>query len=145
MKRLLMGIVVLGLLAPIEAAAADRGRGHDQEAGLHHASRWASKPLNLPHVQVRKVWRQGQQVPMFYIVPQFFIADPRAYMLPPPAVGHRWINLDGDAYLVQVANGTVEDLVVVGPTDDAGLSPMPVLTAEGESPVALSAVRSAQR
>ena len=137
MKRLLLGIAVLGLLAPADASAADHGRRQDQRAG--------SKPLNLPHVQRRKVWRQGEQVPLFYIVPHFFIADPRAYMLALPASGHRWINLDGDAYLVEVANGTVEDLVVVGPTDEDTQSPGALIAAEGESPVALSALRSAQR
>ena len=137
MKRLLMGIALVGLLAPTDASAADRGRGHGMGFGR--------RPVTLPHVEKRKLWRQGERVPMFYIVPQFFIAEPRAYMLPPPASGHRWINLDGDAYLVEVASGTVEDLVVVGPTDDASQSPLPVLAAEAESPVAFSAVRSAQR
>jgi Ni/Co efflux regulator RcnB len=122
MNRLLMGIAVLGLLMPTDASAAsDHGRGHPGFAG---------KSRVLPHVQVRKVWRQGERVPLFYIVPQFLIAEPRAYMLPPPTVGHRWINLDGDAYLVQVANGTVEDLVVVGPTDDDNHAPLPILTAQ---------------
>ena len=146
MKRLLMGIAVLGLLvAPLDASAApDHGRGHDPAGGRDH--RWVtSKPVRLPHVQVRKIWRQGDRVPMFYIVPEFIIAEPRAYMLAAPTEGHRWINLDGDAYLVQVATGTVEDLVVVGPTDEENRVPLPALTAEGQSQVVLSAVRSAQR
>jgi len=131
MKRLLMGIAVLSLLvAPLDASAApEHGRTHDQAAGRNQV-RFASKPLKLPHVQVRKVWRQGEHVPMFYIVPEFFIAEPRAYMLAAPAVGHRWINLDGDAYLVEVADGTVEDLVVVGPTDNDSYAPLPILTAQ---------------
>jgi len=131
MKRLLMGIVVIGLLAPIEASAAPgHDRGHDQWAGPDGRRASASKPLRLPPVHLRKLWRQGEQIPASYITPEYFIAEPGAILLPPPAPGHRWINIDGDGYLIDVASGTVEDLVVVGPTDDVSRSPQPVVTAQ---------------
>jgi Ni/Co efflux regulator RcnB len=127
MKRLLTGIAVLGLFAPIDASAAPgHGRGHEW-AGPNGPPSLAGKPSNLPPVHARKVWREGERIPMFYVAPQYYIAEPSAYLLAAPPAGHRWINVDGDAYLVQVASGVVLDLVVVGPMEDARPSPLPVI------------------
>jgi Ni/Co efflux regulator RcnB len=143
-KRLLLGIAVIGLFAPIDASAADRGRGDDQRPGAGHVAGLYAKPHALPFVQARKLWRQGERIPMDYLAAQYSIAEPEAPLLPKPAPGLRWINVDGDGYLVHIADGTVEDLVVVGPTDEASRSVPPIIAAEHEPPL-VAAVRSAQR
>jgi Ni/Co efflux regulator RcnB len=57
------------------------------------------------------MWRKGERLPGAYIVPQNFIPEPRVYNLPPPPRGYRWVDVDGDAYLVETTNGMIADVV----------------------------------
>ena len=144
MQRLLTAIAVLGLLAPIAASAApgherghERGHDHDQDRDQDRdndhdgRSGWAGRH-DLPPGQARKLWRRGERVPMFYVAPQYYIAEPRAYRLAGPPPGHRWIIVDGDAYLIQVASGMVAEVVTGLRRDDNFRAPPPVIVVERE-------------
>src|SRR5690348_15186149 len=130
MRSLLTGLAVLWLLVPT-AASADPGhrRGHDDWDGPPGL---AGKPYGLPPGQAKKLWRRGERVPMFYIAPQYYIGEPRAYRLAAAPPGHRWIIVDGDAYLVQVASGVVAEVVAGLRHDDANYGPPPVVVADRE-------------
>src|ERR1051326_8262338 len=66
------------------------------------------------------------------VAPQYFIGEPRAYHLAVPPSGHRWIIVDGDAYLVHVASGMVAEVVTGVVYDNAGYGPPPVVVGERE-------------
>jgi len=50
-------------------------------------------------------------MPSSYIAPQFFVVEPRVYHLAPPPPEHRWVVVEGDAYLVQVRSGLVAEVI----------------------------------
>jgi hypothetical protein len=104
MKRVLTAIAVLCVLtAPATSVA--RGKGPDMPPGL------AGKPHGLPPGQAKKMWKKGQRIPSTYIVPQYFVPEPRVYHLAPPPPGYRWVVVDGDAYLVQTTNGLIAEVI----------------------------------
>ena len=132
MKRLLTAIAVLGLFAPIDASAAPgHGRGHDRGEDHDGPPGLAGKPHGMPPGQAKKAWRRGERIPMVYIAPQYYV-EPRAYRLAAPPPGHRWIVVDGDAYLVQIASGLVADLVVISAANEGNFAPPPVAEDERE-------------
>ena len=104
MKRILTAVAVLCVLAAPMASAAGRGKG-DMPPGL------SGKLQGMPPGQVKKMWKKGERIPSTYIVPQYFIAEPRVYHLAPPPPGYRWVVVDGDAYLVQTRNGLIAEVV----------------------------------
>jgi len=108
MKRALIAIAMFSVLAAPVASAAGNGKGHgrpDVPPGL------ANKPYGLPPGQAKKMWRKGERIPSTYIVPQYFIPEPRVYHLAPPPPGYRWVVVDGDAYLVQTTSGVIADVI----------------------------------
>jgi Ni/Co efflux regulator RcnB len=105
MKRLMTAVAVLCVLAAPIASAAGRGKGPDGPPGL------AGKPHGMPPGQVKKMWKKGERLPSVYVAPQYFITEPRAYRLAPPPPGHRWVVVDGDAYLVVTTNGLVAEVI----------------------------------
>ncbi len=109
MKRSLIVIAAFCVLAaPIALAAPGNGRGHDKSDGPPGL---ANKSYGLPPGQAKKMWRKGERIPNAYIVPQYFIAEPRVYHLAPPPPGYRWVVVDGDAYLVQTTSGMIADVI----------------------------------
>src|SRR5262245_325279 len=132
MKRLLTAIAVLGLVAPLAAAAAPgHERGHDRRDGWDGPPGLAGRH-DLPPGQAKKAWRRGERGPMFYVAPQYYIAEPRAYRLAGPPPGHRWIMVDGDAFLVQIASGMVTDVVVGVVRGNDSYAPPTVIVTERE-------------
>ena len=114
MKRVLIAIAAFCVLnSPVAFADPGHARGHD---------RWDGQ--DLPPGQAKKMWRKGDRIPNAYIVPQYFILEPRVYHLAPPRPGYRWIVVDGDAYLVEMASGGIADMIagaaagLNGPGDD---------------------------
>jgi surface antigen/Ni/Co efflux regulator RcnB len=131
MKRVLIAIAAFGvLIAPLASAGPAPGKGNNKSSdrggpppGL------ANKPYGLPPGQAKKLWRQGERLPVDYIGPRYYIVEPRLYRLAPPPNGHRWIFVDGNAYLVLVASGLIAD-VVIGAVADPGYSPGPAVYAD---------------
>jgi Ni/Co efflux regulator RcnB len=104
MKRILTAVAVLCVLTAPMASAAGRGKG-DMPPGL------SGKPHGMPPGQAKKMWKKGESIPSTYIVPRYFIAEPRVYHLAPPPPGYRWVVVDGDAYLVQTRNGLIAEVI----------------------------------
>ena len=124
MKRALLAVVALSVLA---APMASAGPWQGEPPGL------AKKPYGLPPGQAKKMWRKGEKVPSAYLVPQYFIVEPRVYHLAPPRPGYRWIVVDGDAYLVATASGMIADIIVGAISDGRYESPQPpVITVDRE-------------
>ena len=110
MKRSSIALAVLFVLSGPAAIAA--GRGHDRfDSDRDGPPGLADKPYGLPPGQAKKMWRRGEALPGFYVSPRYFVEEPRAYHLAPPRPGHRWVVVDGDAYLVDVATGVVMETV----------------------------------
>ena len=119
------------ILTGTTADAAGRGRGHDDRddggpPGL------ANKPYGLPPGQAKKMWRRGERLPPIYIGPKYFVEEPRAYRLAVPRPGHRWVVIDGDAYLIELATGLVADTVFGVAEVNYGPPPRPVAVIEPE-------------
>jgi len=109
MKRLIAFAALLVLSGPVAIAA---GRGHDRfDRDGDDPPGFADRHDRVPPGQARKMWRRGERLPELYIGPRYFVAEPRMYHLAPPRPGHRWVVVDGDAYLVEVATGFVADTV----------------------------------
>jgi surface antigen/Ni/Co efflux regulator RcnB len=112
MKLILIAMVTFSvLIAPAASAAPGHGKDHDRTSGLDVSPGLANKPYGLPPGQAKKMWRRGERISTAYIVPQYFILEPRVYHLAPPPLGHRWVIVEGDAYLVQTASGMIADVV----------------------------------
>ena len=132
MKRLLTRIAVLSLVGPMTISVA-HGRDRDYWGIPSGSPGLAGKPYGLPPGQAKRLWRQGERIPMFYIAPEYFIVEPRAYGLDMPPRGHRWIVVEGNAYLVQVESGMIAEMVVTGPLNATdAYTPVPVVVAERE-------------
>lgn len=128
MKRLAITFAAIFVLTGPAAIAAGRGRGHDGDGppGL------ADKPYGLPPGQAKKMWREGERLPPVYIGPKYFVEEPRAYRLGAPRRGHRWVIIDGDAYLVEVATGLVAESVFGVVAVNYAPPPPPVVVVEPE-------------
>jgi Ni/Co efflux regulator RcnB len=73
----------------------------------------AKKADGLPPGQAKKVWRRGERLPQpYYVETRYVIVQPQRYRLPPPPFGYRWVDVGGDAYLVQTRTGLITDLVL---------------------------------
>lgn len=57
----------------------------------------AAAPMAAPSAYVRPAY--GYQLPQYWMAPAYFIADPRAYGLAPPAAGFGWSRYYDDAVL----------------------------------------------
>jgi Ni/Co efflux regulator RcnB/surface antigen len=129
MKHLAFAVAAVFVLTGSAADAAGRGRGHDDHDGGPPGL--ANKPYGLPPGQAKKMWQRGERLPDVYIGPRYFVEEPRIYHLAPPRSGRRWIVIDGDAYLVEIATGLVAEtafgVIAYGPP-----SPPPVVVVEPE-------------
>src|SRR4051812_8845781 len=110
MKRLAFAFATICILTATAANGAGHGRGHDDHdrggpPGL------ANKPDRVPPGQAKQMWRRGERLPALYIGPKYFVQEPRAYRLALARPGHRWVVVDGDAYLIELATGLVADTV----------------------------------
>jgi surface antigen len=128
MNRLGIGSVALLFLMGTGALAAGHGRGHDPFDGGGPPG-LAKKAYGLPPGQAKKLWRRGERLPAAYIGTRYFIADPRIYHLELPRRGHRWVVINGDAYLIELATGLVVETAfdVVAASEEP---PPPVIVAE---------------
>src|SRR5580765_3339659 len=97
--------------------------------------RFEARHYGLPPGHAKRMWRRGQRIPTAFIVPDYFVAEPRLYHLAPPRYGYRWVIVDGDAYLVHATSGLVAD-VVIGVADvdirDDHYDPPPVVVVDRE-------------
>lgn len=114
MKRLVIGAAAIAVVIPIALADLALGRPADPHGfgappGIPPGL--AKKPYGLPPGQAKKLWRAGQKLPHVYIDRRYFIVDPWAYRLPPPPPGHRWVLIEGDAYLVHTADGLIANVI----------------------------------
>jgi surface antigen/Ni/Co efflux regulator RcnB len=131
MKRLAIAFTALFVLSGPVAIAA--GRDHDRFDGDGDGRPGlANKPYGVPPGQAKKMWRRGERLPPVYIGPKYFIAEPRVYHLEQPRPGHRWVVIDGDAYLVEVATGMVAETVFGVVAVNYGPPPPPVVVVEPE-------------
>jgi hypothetical protein len=103
MKRALIAAVCMSLaVAPALAA----GQPNGVPPGL------ANRPGGLPPGQAKK-WARGERIPVtYYSETRYFIVEPVRYQLAPPPPGHRWVLVDGDAYLVQTTDGLIANVVL---------------------------------
>jgi len=124
MRQLLLAFAAVFVFTGSAAVAAGHGRGHaDYDGGRPPGL--AKKPYGLPPGQAKKMWRRGERLPAIYIGPRYFVAEPRMYHLAPPRRGHRWVVVDGDAYLVEIATGLVAETYFGVVAVNYGLSPPP--------------------
>jgi surface antigen/Ni/Co efflux regulator RcnB len=130
MTRLAIAFAAFFVLTGTATAA---GRGHDKFDGDGPPG-LADKPYGLPPGQAKKLWRRGERLPAVYIGPRYFVAEPRVYHLAPARPGHRWVVVDGDAYLVEISSGLIAETVfgVVAVNYGPPPPPAPVVVVEPE-------------
>ncbi len=98
-------LMMAGALGAGLAAFADpphRG-GHDLPPGL-------AKQGKIPPGHARKMWRKGEYLPVDYR--EVYVRDYRYYDLREPPRGYRWVHVDEDAYLVEIASGLIAEVLV---------------------------------
>jgi Ni/Co efflux regulator RcnB len=124
MKRLLLAASIALALSPALAFASpspaaqgqrwSQSRGHDDHDRRHDRYQHDRRPVHRHDNGRHEGWykqsfRRGQRVPVVYLQPRYYVNDYRAYRLPPPPYGYRWVRPYGnDEYLlVQVATGLI--------------------------------------
>ena len=132
MKRLLLAASIALAISPALAFASPgpaaqggqhwsqhRGdRGHDRGRDDRRHD-WRDARGNRPVYRhdngrhegwYKQSWRRGQRVPVVYLQPRYYVNDYRAYRLPPPPRGYRWVrpysNTD-EFLLVAIATGLI--------------------------------------
>lgn len=101
------------IVIPVLAAALGAGsfafadpphrRGHDLPPGL-------AKQGKIPPGHAKKMWRKGEHLPVHYR--EVYVRDYRYYDLREPPRGYRWVHVDQDAYLVEIASGLIAEVLV---------------------------------
>jgi Ni/Co efflux regulator RcnB/surface antigen len=129
MKRLAIAFAALFVLTGPAALAAGRGHDRDRDDGPPGL---ADKPYGLPPGQAKKLWRRGEHIPAAYIGPRYYVAEPRVYHLAPPPRGHRWVLVEGDAYLVEISTGLIADSAFGVVAVNYGPPPPPVVVVSPE-------------
>lgn len=78
-------------------------RGYELPPGL-------AKQGKIPPGHAKKIWGKGQYLPREYR--EVFFDDWRRYELRPAPAGYRWVRVDRDAYLVEVASGLIAEALI---------------------------------
>lgn len=93
------GALGLGLVA----YADPPGRSGDLPPGL-------AKQGKIPPGHAKKIWGKGEYLPTEYR--DAYFRDWERYDLRPAPRGYRWVLVDEEAYLVDVASGLIADVIV---------------------------------
>lgn len=131
MKRLLPATCsALFLIATLPAFAGhghghgdhDRGHGHGwvddddhgHRDGDHDHDRDRDHDRRHHHDNgLHRGWHKGDRLPVAYLAPRYVVTDYRAYRLPPPRPGYRWVRVpDGRIVLVAIASGVIADILL---------------------------------
>ncbi len=78
-------------------------RGHDLPPGL-------AKQGKVPPGHAKKMWKSGEYMPHEYR--DVYFDDWNRYDLRSPPPGYRYVQVDSDVYLTQVATGLVVEAVI---------------------------------
>ena len=100
-----IAIMLAGAMGAGLAAYADppHPRGHDLPPGL-------AKQGKIPPGHAKKIWGKGEYLPVEYR--EVYVRDWRYHDLREPPRGYRWVHVDQDAYLVEVASGLIAEVLV---------------------------------
>lgn len=132
MKRLLLAASIalafspaLAFASPVPAAPGgqhwSQHRGdRDHDRGRHERRHdWRDARGHRPVYRhdngrhegwYKQSWRRGQRVPVVYLQPRYYVNDYRAYRLPPPPRGYRWVrphSATDEFLLVAIATGLI--------------------------------------
>jgi Nickel/cobalt transporter regulator len=104
-------IIALGALAlaaaPMAALADHHGPGKAQGVGPGKPH-----PHGMPPGQAKKLWRQGERLPMSYVTQSsYYVANPSQYNLAAAPPGYRWVLVDGRYYLTQTRTGLIAQVI----------------------------------
>lgn len=69
-----------------------------------------AKQGKIPPGHAKKIWGKGEYIPVEYRDYQF--SDWRRYDLRDAPPGHRWVLVEDDVYLVDVASGLIAEALV---------------------------------
>ena len=136
MKRLLLAASIALALSPALAFASPspspdayyQGRSqdhrHDNDRHDHDRRDWRDQHDRRPVYRhdngrhlgwYKQSFKRGQRVPVVYLQPRYYVTDYRAYQLPPPPYGYRWVRpygADTNEYLlVQLATGLITQVL----------------------------------
>ena len=98
--------ILAGALGAGMAAYADpppHARGHSLPPGL-------AKQGKVPPGHAKKIWGKGQYLPAEYRA--IHIEDWQRHDLRPAPRGYRWVRVDEDAYLVEIASGLIAEALI---------------------------------
>lgn len=96
----LAGAIGAGLAAYADPPSS---RGHDLPPGL-------AKQGKIPPGHAKKIWGKGDYLPREYREVHF--GDWERYNLRPAPRGYRWVLVEDDVYLTDVATGLITDVVI---------------------------------
>ena len=104
MKTPVIAALVAALLvAP--AAALAKGPPGGVPPGL------AKKPGQMPPGQYKKLYQQGERLPLSYLSSQYYITQPSRYDLPAAPYGYRWVMVEDNAYLANTQTGLITNVI----------------------------------
>ena len=96
----------------------DRGHGRgdrNDRSERWRNDRWRENDYhdNGRHLgQYERGFRRGERAPVVYLQPRYYVNDWRAYRLPPPPRGYRWVRpVDGRFLLVAITSGVIADML----------------------------------
>ncbi|MFN7055438.1 RcnB family protein [Hyphomonas sp.] len=101
-----MTLILAATLGPGLLAYADpppHARGHTLPPGL-------SKMGHVPPGQAKKIWGKGQYLPGEYRARH--IENWRRHNLRQAPDGYRWVQVDRDAYLIEIASGLIAEALI---------------------------------
>jgi len=101
--RKLTFLVAGALGAGLAAYADPPGRAHDLPPGL-------AKQGKIPPGHAKKIWGKGEYLPHEYR--EIYFDDWARYDLRPAPRGYRWVRVEDDVYLAEVASGLITDVVI---------------------------------
>lgn len=107
MKRSIIAVVALSLLAPGVAMAQSHPRGPDNDRRVE--SRHDQRPQNRHAAgpqqhQQKHSWRKGERLPAQYRKQP---VDYRRHGLRPPPRGQQWVRVDNNYALISAATGLI--------------------------------------
>ena len=117
MKAVIIGTAAAAALAlsPAAAMAGDKHDGKHKGKGKHasyqnHDS-GKGHPHGMPPGQAKKMWRQGERLPVTYITQRYYVSEPARYRLAPAPYGYRYVRVDDQIYLAQTQTGLISSVV----------------------------------
>lgn len=110
MKRLIIALAAIGILAPTVSMVEAAPRGHHQQTKQYNSHKKSTVKKDVRrHNDRRNHWTRGKALPRQYR--GNYVRNYKSYRLGQPPRGHRWVRVNNEFLLINSLSGIIASIV----------------------------------